>query len=273
MGFVSKDAIKKALSNGRGQRWAGVKSGTLTPEAAGHWVTHYPEVGSPGSGTAAGGAWSALTDATGCVTFSAVSPKKRYLARAGAMATQNGTLLAYDRLGHIGSISLTTTGSKGVSASLPARYSGAETDDLANIEAWVEVTTVTATSIATIRLNTYTNEVGVGSRLGGSLVLPATATNQGWMSPLPLQAGDKGVSAIANLEVVAAATGGGVVNVVLLRRLVEIPLIANVATLFTEDELDLPRIYDGSSINFAFLATAASAVSLPSVRLVAAFEE
>lgn len=272
MGFVSKDAIKKALSNGRGQRWLATKIGTLTPQGAGQLVTFYPEAGSPAAGTAAGVSWAGLTDASGTIVFSAVSPKKRYLARVAAMANQNGTLIGYDRLGHIGSISLASTGSKTVSAVLPARYSGAETDDLNNIEALVEVTTATTVTAPVVRLNTYTNELLVGSRLGTSLTFPAAATPIGWMGRLPLQAGDKSISAIASLEVQTAATVG-VCNVVLARKLFEIPVAANIPTLFAEDELDLPRVYDGSSICFMFQATAASAVQLGSVRVTTAYEE
>lgn len=273
MGFVSKDAIKKALSNGRGQRWLATKIGTLTPQGAGQLVTFYPEAGSPAAGTAAGVSWAGLTDASGTIVFSAVSPKKRYLARVAAMANQNGTLIGYDRLGHIGSISLVTSGSKTVTAVLPARYSGAETDDLNNIEALVEVTTATTSVAPIVRLNTYTNEASVGSKIGASLTFPNAVTPIGWMGRLPLAAGDKAISAIASLEVQTPTATVGACNVVLARKLFEIPVAANIPTLFAEDELDLPRVYDGSSICFMFQATAASAVQLGSVRVTTAYEE
>lgn len=269
MGFSGKDAIKKAISSGRGQRWCATKIGTLTPQAAGKYVTMYSEAGSPAAGATATGTWAALTAAA--INFPDVSPKKRYLARAFANSTQSGTLLVYDRLGHV-SISLASIGSKTVNAVLPSRYSSAETDDLNNIECWCEVTTATTVTAPVIRMNTYSNEALTGSRLGTSLTFPAAATPIGWMSPLPLQAGDKGVSAVANVEVQTAATVG-VANILLLRKLAEIPIVAGIATVFTEDDLDLPRVYDGSSICFAFLATAASALTLPSVKLVAAYEE
>lgn len=250
MPFASADAVDKALTSGRCHSWDFTRIGTLIPEATGQWVTCHPEAGSPGAGAVAGGAWAGL-DNDG-IFFPDVSPQERWLVGVEAQATQRGTLLIVDRLGHR-SITITTTGAKTVGASLPTRYASANSDDLANIQPWVEVTTQTATSAPQVRVSSYTDEGGTsGVDAGVALTFPATATNVGWMGRLPLLAGDRAVSAINEINVVVAPSAG-VINVVLLRVLARIPVHDNVPTILTHrNGLRRTRVYDDSSIGMLF---------------------
>jgi hypothetical protein len=255
MGFVGRDQIIAAIAAGRHQTWNFNKNGG-TPEAAGNWCSAWASAGSPGAGTASG-AYANLTNATGSINFTDVSPAKRYLWRVDAMSVLSGTLMIYDRLGQAGSLSLASTGNKTVtSLALPRSMDAV---DLNTVEAWVEVGTQTATTAPVLSMNSYTNEAGAGPRAGASLTFPATVTNSQWMGKLPLQAGDKAVQAISTINVSIAASAGDCA-VVLLRPLAFIPVTANIAT--SVELTDLPRVYDGSSIGLALLATGTTALGL-----------
>ena len=260
MAFASRDQIRQAITAGRVQRWHFMKDGEATnetPEAAGSWVSYYLAVGTPGAG-AAPAAYANLTDFAGSMNNTNVSPGNRYLSDAVVCSSQTGTLMVYDRLGHIGAISLASTGNKTVSSSALPRSMG--TNDLCNVEAWVEVDVATATTAVVLSMNSYTNQAGTAARAGGSITFPATATNVGYMAKLPLQAGDKGVQAVSTINVATAASAGEC-NVVLLRPLAYIPIaVANVATPI--ELTQLPRVYDGSSLFLAFLATGTSVADL-----------
>lgn len=252
-GFASRDAIVQARSAGQFQDWAFQKA-AVTAQAAGAWVSYFAAAGTPGAGTDPGSAWATCTDLAGTMTFTAPGGSyKRYLTGAQVFGSLAGTVMVYDRIGHynIAAAALTVNGAKTITATLPARYSsGYDTGDLAQIQAWVEVTTQTATTAPTLNLSSYTNESGTAGRAGATIVLPAAATPVRYMAQLPLQAGDKGVTAI-NTVTVATAPTAGAVNIVLLRPLLFIPLaLANVGTIL--DRLTtLPRVYDGSSLCLA----------------------
>lgn len=261
MGFPSQDAFVKALTSGRKQEWSFSKDGQATnetPEAAGNWVSYYLAIGSPAAGTAPTTTWAAYTGGSGSMNFTDVSTAKRYLYGVDWGSTIAGIGMIYDRIGHISTAAnaLASTGDKTITATLASRYSGADAEDLHNIEAWVEVTTATNTTAPIVRLHSYTNSDGTSGRTGGSLTFPATATNIGWMGKLPLQAGDKGVSAISTLEVTTAAASTGTCNVVLLRPIAFVGVsAAQLTAVSIKDGLIPRRIYDGSSLCLAWFAS------------------
>lgn len=249
-GFASRDAIAQARSAGQFQDWQVYKA-AVTAQAAGAWVSYFAASGAPGAGTDPT-TWATCTDLAGTCTFTAPGGTyKRYLTGVSLTASAAGTIMIYDRVGHVNQ-SITTDGAKSLSASsLPARYaSGADTGDLAQIQAWVEVTTQTATTAATLNLSSYTDAAGTSGLAGGTVVLPAATTVVRYMVQLPEQAGKKGVSAINTMTVATHPTAGAV-NVVLLRPLAFIPVpLANVGTVI-DRPVNLARVYDGSSICIA----------------------
>lgn len=258
MALGSLTAVREARAAGRKQDWIISKIGTNVPEAAGQWVTFANEAGSPGA-MADPTTYANCTSLNGTMTFTDVSPANRYLTGCALWTTSTlpVTLMVYDRLGHIGSISLASTGNKTVSSSaLPRSMS---TNDLLNVEAWLELTTATTTTAPVVSMNSYTNEGGTGGRAGGSLTFPATATNVRWMGRLPMQAGDQAVQAVSTINVATAASAG-VANVLLIRPIAFIPLLPNVVTVMPID--DRPRVYDGSSLCLAVLAGSAAALSI-----------
>lgn len=257
MGFTTRDQILARKAAGYYQHWEIMKKGAATPEAAGNWVSFWTDPGSPGA-AANPTTWANCSDVAGSINNTAVSPGKRYLTDLALTATQNGTIMLYDRLAHIGAISLASTGSKAIASSALPR--SMDTVDLKNVECWMELTTATTVTAPIVHLLSYTDIVNGAGRVGGSLTLPSTATNLGWMGKLPLQAGDISISATSTLNVDTAGSAG-VANILLIRPLVYVPVIANIMTVW-----DLvprfPRVYDTSSIGIAFLATAASTLDI-----------
>lgn len=258
MAVMSRDQVLAHIAAGRHQTFNFAKIGTATPEAVGAWTTAYLDTGTPGAATAPTTTWANATDLAGSVFHTNVSPQKRYLWSVVAGATQNGTLFIYDRLGHIQLAvgALAAAGNKTITTSALPR--SMDSNDLANVEAWFEVTTATATAAPSVTMNSYTNEAGSSGRAGAAMPLPAAVTNVGWMGKLPLQAGDKGIQAISTVSVTTGGCTAGTGNVFLARPLAYIPIQANISTIV---ELpDLPRVYDGSSIFFAFLPATSAAV-------------
>ncbi len=264
MGFASQDAITKALTNGRKQSWPFFKQ-AVTAESAGAWTSYFKSNGNPGAGSDPT-TWAAFDNGNGSINFPDVYPQKRYLVGASVGSDANGMLMVYDRLGHC-NVSTTTTLDKAVTAVLPTRYSSPtpDTDDLQAIQAWVEVTTALTTTAPIIDLESYTNEGGTSGRNGTGTVtlLPSGGslpTAVATMFALPLQTGDKGVTAIDHIDV-NTASAAGAINVILLRPLLFIPLVANQVTVFDRVP-NLPRVYDDSSICMALLASATTGANI-----------
>lgn len=261
MAITSRDQILAHIAAGRHQTFPFSKVGSATPQAVGKWTTMYLDAGTPGAATAPSTTYANASDLAGSIFHTAVSPAKRYLWSMEVIASQNATLMVYDRLGHIQTAAnaLATASAKTISsAALPRSM---DTNDLAAVQAWIEVVTATATTVCQINLSSYTNEAGTSARVGAALVFPAAATPIGWMAPFPLQAGDKGVSAISTATVSVASTGVGTANIMLMRPLAVIPVLANLATVI--EFPNLPRVYDTSSIFLAYMpGTSAAATNI-----------
>lgn len=265
-GFTSRDDIINELTtNGKADLWNFYKVSSA-PEAAGVWHSFWTGVGNPGAGSAPattpGTAYAAdATLVNGAMSFPDRSTDQRYLLSFGAAATQNCTLMLYDRLAGVSGISLASTGSKTVNSSALDRYSGAA----ATLnEVWLEVTTAGTTTAPIVNLNSYTSSDGSTGLSGGSLTLPSTTMNVDSMVQLPLNAAEQGVRSVeAGLNVATAGTNI-VVNVLIIRPLVRIPLIANQwnEVSFLDDVLGLPRIYDNATLGLAYLASGTTATTV-----------
>lgn len=255
MAITTRDQVYAAIAAGRSQRWNFLKTGPAA-QAAGSWASLGAAAGSPGAYTDPG-AWANCTNLSGSVFFTDVSPSKRYLAAISAMSTVDGTIMVYDRLGHMNT-TLVGTGNKSVtSAALPRSM---DTGDTYQVEAWLEVVTATTTSAAVLSMNSYTDPVNGAGRAGASITFPAAATVTRYMVKLPLQAGDRAVSAISTINL-TTAPAAGTANVILLRPLAYIPVKAYIATVF-DMVPQLPRVYDGSSICMTFLDSATTAATV-----------
>lgn len=257
-GFTSyDDLISEMTVNGKELAWGFMKVAPANAEGAGFWQSLWLANGSPGAGAApAATPGTAYTDVAGSMNWANVSPDQKHIVTLGAVANQNCSLMLYDRLVGVGAVTLVGAGSKTVNSAALPRYSGTAA---AGVQAWLEVTTATTTTLPVVSMNSYTNQDGTAGRAGANLTLPAAATDLHTMvGPLPLQAGDRGVRAISTINVVTAPAAG-VVNVVLMRPLAFLPLIAN---QWNERDLvlqmaSLPRVFDGASLALAIMASGA----------------
>lgn len=265
-GFASRDDIISEMTvNGKKDEYNFFKIGSA-PEAAGVWHTFWTAAGQPGAGTASAGVTpgtvfnsDSVAPLTGSMYFPDRSTDLRYLLSMGAVATQNCTLMLYDRLA---GVNLTlASASQTINSGALTRYTG--TDAIHN-QAWLEITTASTGAGANIGLSSYTS--GDGSTAVDAvarIALPAAATNLGAMVQLPLAATEQGIRAAATLAVGTTATAA-VANFLIIRPLARIGLLANVwnEVSFLDDVMGLPRIYDDACLGLAMLASGTTATTV-----------
>lgn len=230
------------------------------PEAAGVMHSLWLAIGTPGAGAnPATTPGTAYDDTAGGIFLPDQASDLKYLLACDVTANQNCSLILYDRLVGVSGISIASTGDKTISSAALPRYTGT---DAAGNEIWLEVTTATTTTAAIISANAYTDEGG-NAGVGGSVTFPAVATNVGVLVPLTLAAADYGVRAISTINVSTAASAG-IVNVLIVRRLATIPLVANIGAMvdFVRSFPALPRLYDGATLGLALVASGASVVTV-----------
>jgi len=264
-GFTSRDDIINELTvNGKKDEYHFYKAGSA-PEAAGVWHSFWKATGSPGAGANAAATPGTVYDSdpttpvAGSMYFPDRSTDQRYLLSFGAVATQNCTLLLYDRL--VGVNVTLASASQTLNTSALTRYTG--TDATLN-EAWLEMTTASTAAGANIGLSSYTAADGTSGIAAPNLAaLPAAAFNVDAMVQLPMNAAEQGIRAAATLAVGTTATAG-VANFLIIRPLARIGLLANVwnEVSFLDDVLGLPRIYDNACLGLAMLASGTTATNV-----------
>jgi hypothetical protein len=264
-GFSSyDDIISEITTGGKALRYDFFKTG-VTMQGAGSWHSMWQAVGTPAAGAAAhaGTPGAALDNFAGSMNWAAVSPDTKHILTLGAVATQNCTLMVYDRLVGVGAIALSGTGSKTVSSAALTRYTGSAA---AGNQVWLEVySTATTVGIVTGTLSSYTDEAGnTGNAASGTLVFPAAATVVGTMvGPFPLLSPDVGVQAVSTINLSVASTAAALANLLIIRPLAYLPLIANQWNErdFVLQLAGLDRVYDTASLAIAVLASSTTALN------------
>ena len=261
-GFSSyDDMITEITTNGKVFSYQYLKA-FVAAQAAGQWMTGWTAVGAPGAGAApATTPGTAYGNTAGGITLADTTTDLKALLTFGACATQNSTVMLYDRLVGVSGISIASTGAKTISSTALTRYTGTAS---VGVQAWLEVTTATTTTAAVVNLNSYTNEGGTAARSGGSYTFPNAAMPAGFACQLPMQAGDMGLRSVEVGLNVGTATTAGVVNVVLIRPLTYLPLIAN---QWNERDLVLqlaamPRVFDQATLGLMLLASNTTATTV-----------
>jgi hypothetical protein len=262
-GFTSRDELINELSvNGKADLWNFYKVAAQAAEAAGVWQTMWKGVGNPGAGadpaTTPGTVFASdtTTPLAGSMYFADRDPDLRSLLSFGAVANQNCTLMLYDRLAGVSGISGVGTGNKTINSGALTRYSGAA----ATLnEVWLEVTTASTTTAAVMNLSAYTAADGTTGNTGGSVTWPAAATDVGTMIQMPLSASKQGVRSVEVGLNVGTATTAAVFNVLIIRPLARLPLVANQwnEVSLLDDIMSLPRIFDNAALGLAILASGA----------------
>lgn len=264
-GFTSRDdLISEVTVNGKADVWNFYKAGSA-PEAAGVWHSFWKANGNPGAGSTAATTPGTAYDSdqtsfqAGSMFFPDRSTDQRHLLSFGAVASQNCTLMLYDRLVAV-NVTLASA-SQTVNSTALTRYTG--TDAILN-EVWLELTTASTGAGANIGLSSYTSADGSNALTAPNIsALPAAATNVDAMVQLPLIATKQGVRSVETLAVGTTATSA-VANVLILRPLARIGLLANIwnEVSFLDDVMGLPRIYDNASLGLAMLATGTTATNV-----------
>jgi hypothetical protein len=233
-----------------------------TNEGAGFWTSLWYAAGKPAAGAdPAATPGTAYSSAAGSLFFPATYPYGRFLVQIGAIATQNCVLMLYDRLVGVSGLSVASTGDKTVNSIALPRYSGPP--DVYNVEAWLEITTVTATTAPIVTMNSYTNGAGTAGQGGVATGFPAAVTDVRTMVRLKLDTASRGVKACATINVGTAASAG-VVNFLLIRPLAYMNLRAN---MWTEKDLlvqmsSFVGLQSGHSLALAMLATGTTAANI-----------
>lgn len=261
-GFASYDDLIAEITAGKHKTFSFYKVSSA-PEAAGVWHSLWKAAGVPGAGAdPATTPGTAYDDTAGSIFFQDEASDQKHIVTLGACANVNCTLMLYDRLVGVSGISLATTGAKTVNSTALPRYSGA---NALGVQAWLEVTTATTTTAPVVNLNAYTDQDGNTGNSGANLTFPAAATNvDAFIGPLPISNADRGIRSIEAGLNVSTAAAAGVVNVVLIKPLLYLPLIAN---QWNERDCvlqmtSLPRLFDGASLGLAILASGTTATTV-----------
>jgi len=256
------DVIAETTQFGKVYEYQFMKIAPAAAEAAGQHQTLWKATGRPGAGAdPATTPGTAYDDAVGSMFFTDQSSDFKFAILFEARATQNCTLLLYDRLVGVSGIALSSTGNKTVSSVALPRYAG--NGPSADVEAWLEVTTATTTTAPILSMNSYTSGDGSSGLAGGSLTFPAAATDAHTALQLPEVAGEKGVQAISTINVATAASAG-VATVVLQKKLCSLGLIANIENKVSlmYDFPPMQRVFDGASLGLMILASVTTAVTV-----------
>lgn len=207
----------------------------------------YPGAGSLAVGNTANGL--VPTDAT--AGFPTLHPfgagASGYLQSVDFGGTVAARLTLYDRVFHAGSYALTPTGTTNLSSqpSYAGRMPGGT--DYTNTELFLEINTAVAASAVTVAVG-YANEAGTGGRTTGATSALTSFTTRR-LVPLPLQAGDKGVSKIESVTIGGSAAASGNCNIVVARRLWSNRIkLANDGGLDGFDAVGLPEIFADSAL-------------------------
>lgn len=217
---------------------------------AGGWFTNFDLAGEPGAGTLAIGNTAngvVPTDATaGYPTINAFGVSNRgYLSRLALKNSVVGQIRLFDRVFAAGAYAFNANTALAAQPSFATRVSlNGGAASYVGLELWAEmVTAATGNQAVTV---TYTNDVGTAGRSTGAVGIGAAPTvGRCWQ--LPLQAGDKGVQLISNVQGTVATVG--TFNVMILRPLADIYIgVANELRIQNWADLNLPELFADSAL-------------------------
>lgn len=219
--FDLSDLIDRATGGSSGtpeniffHKVARIAGAAATAPIAGRPCSLWTYDGVPGPGAApSSSTWANLdnTTAGGLKQTDPGGGRQKWLIQAWTTGLVGGTLILYDRLGHNGTLSGTTTTAQTFTGT-PTRY----TDGVGNI-AWIEIYSTIGTTSTTVTMS-YTD---VGDSIPGGSTSPAVVIgNTGFREAtrcimLPVASGDTGIKSIANIDLLASTTTAGAIGVVL----------------------------------------------------------
>lgn len=183
---------------------ARVAGAAATAPIAGRWASLWTYDGHPAGGSAPGAVAAPTNATTGALPFvDAGGGRESWLTQTWATGLVAGTLVLYDRLLHISGLSGTTTTAQTVGGTLTRNTGG-----VGNM-AWIEVYTIIGTTGTTVTME-YTNQAGTASRVSTATTIGGTGFREVTRAiMLPLAAGDTGIQAVANVDLLASTGTAG----------------------------------------------------------------
>lgn len=186
-----------------------------------------------------------------------------YLARLQGQLNVNlaGTVLLIDRLWHNGGYTITATSAQtSTTPTWPARdNNGATSGD--GVLIGLEVSATIGAGTPTLTLS-YTNQAGTSGRTSTNVMGTATTPVAGSFWMFGLQGADTGVQSVQSLTL-SATWSSGTINLVAFRILaaMEIPG-TNSANAIDAVTGGMPRIYDGSVLQFLVMPSTGAVLNL-----------
>lgn len=222
--------------------------------------------GWPGKGSAPGAvAVPDNTTAGGLLQADPGGGRQKWLTSLGVSCSQPGTLFLYDRLLHISGLSGTSTSAQTVGGSLTRYTTGA-----GNM-AWIEVYTAIGTTARTVTMS-YSNTTPTSGRTSTARAIGGTGatgsaggSGQCQMFPMPLQAGDTGVSAVASFTLSASTGTAGDIGLTIGHPLAFIPINPTIQggwRDFVTGLPGIPEILTDACLALAFMAGTTSAPAI-----------
>lgn len=225
--------------------------------AAGNFFSTWLQPGYPGAGVnPAASPGTAYHNADGSIWLPDDESHTKFLLSVEVFSGYPGAIIIYDRLVSVSGIPLNSTGVKTVNTAALPRYA----DGLGN-EVWLEITSAGfGGSAPVVTLNSYTDEDDNAGQSGIASTFNTTTNPVGTLHKLPLSVDDRGVKAVASIQVNTAGSGPQC-NVLMVHPLVALPYgQANSAA--GDNIRGLPGfipILDGACLGIAFGVNAQSA--------------
>lgn len=217
MAIVTVDDIASGLSAAQRRNFIKILT---APKAAGSfqgsWLgTGFPAAGSAPPAYTAGSGYTCSSATQGALPYTNASVGN-WLARHSAVGSVRGTWILVDRLWHCAGMGFAAaTYTVTTPGSLPARI----TDSGVGCEIWCEQKVAAGAASGTLTVN-YLDTTGAAG--AGVIAAVVSAPVIGQMQPVPLAAGDLGVSQIVSAVNSATWTSGSF-GITIVKRYAELP--------------------------------------------------
>ena len=197
------------------------------------------------------------TTAGGLQQVDPTGGRKKFLSYLTGFVSTAGTVMFYDRLGHMGGMSGTTTTAQNTnagSAGTITRYTTGERN-----WAWAEIYTALGATATTYTCS-YVNQAGTAKTSTPMVIGGTSHTEINRIVPMSLASGDYGVRSVTSLTLAATTGTAGNFGVTIGRPLFFLP-IGSTNTAVSRSYIDgsLPQILAGACIAMALLPSAANA--------------
>lgn len=236
---------------------ARVAGAAAAATVAGRITSLWQYDGSPGPG-AAPTTWANPDETTngGLKQTNPGGGRQKWLLGATAAPLAAGTLILYDRLGHIGNLSGTTTTAQTFTGTV-TRY----TDGVGN-QIWAEIYTQIGATATTFTCS-YTDQDGNSGQTTAATAIGGTGLREVQrIIPVPLASGDTGVRSVENADLVATTGTAGAWGITIAHPLLVLPVgVLGVGTI-RDLIAGLPGIQEivpGACLAWAWLANGTTA--------------